>query len=114
MKKWFLILLAVTLLIPTTALGQSAPTASAEQTRKPAARAVTISGHVSIDGKFLISDKDEIWTVGNPGIFAGQEGKQVLAKCQLHPEKNEIHVFFFKLGLQEAKYVATGDAAFRR
>jgi hypothetical protein len=119
MKKWFLIFVATTLLIPASALGQSATTAPAEQARQPVAKAVTpkavtLSGHVSVDRKFLISDKDEIWAVSNPDIFAGQEGKQVLAKCQLHADKNEIHVFFFKQALQEVKYISKGDSAFRR
>jgi hypothetical protein len=119
MKKWLLIPLAVAVFMPVAAAAQSPAADSGaqvdpSQTRKAPHKAVTISGRISVDGKFLVSDKDEIWTIANPNVLVGHEGQQVLVKCQLHPDKNEIHVFFLKQGLEEAKYVSRGDAAFRR
>jgi hypothetical protein len=78
-------------------------------------RAVTIAGQVSHDGKTLVSDENIIWAVSNPNALTGHEGQQLTVKCQVSPNKNEIHVFFVKTGQGETKFAANrGDSAFRR
>jgi hypothetical protein len=120
MKKWMLVPLAVALLIPATAAAQGSTKLAATKqddlkARKSPTKAVTISGQVSVDGKMLVSDEDDIWAVSNPNVLAGHEGKQVLVKCQVHADKNEIHVLSIKDGLVQARYVVkNGDSAFRR
>jgi hypothetical protein len=120
MKKWMLVPLAVALFLPAAAAAQDTTKSAAVKqdnlkARKGPTKAVTISGQVSVDGKMLVSDEDDIWTVSNPSVLAGHEGKQVLVRCQVHADKNEIHVFAIKEGLVQAKYVArSGDSAFRR
>jgi hypothetical protein len=85
------------------------------KSRKAPTKAVTISGQVSDDGKFLVSDDDDIWTVNNPNVLAGHVGQQVRVKCQVVQEKNEIHVFYVRAELRDVKYVPkSGDSAFRR
>jgi hypothetical protein len=76
-------------------------------------KAVTVSGRVSDDGKMLVSEDADRWTVSNPGALAGQFGHLVTVKCQLSPDQNSIHVLSVKA--PETKYLAThNDAAFRR
>ena len=73
MKKWILVLLAVVLLIPAGALGQHSSKA-AEATpagsnfSKAVPKAVTLTGQISLDGKTLVSEENDIWTVSNAKI----------------------------------------------
>jgi hypothetical protein len=79
------------------------------------AKAVTLSGQVSADGKALVGDKDDVWEVRNPHVLAGREGRLVTVKCQMSPDKNEIRVLSIRLAESEGKYSARlGDSAFRR
>ena len=108
MRRLTLTTLAV-LVISAVTLGQEAP---ASQTT-PSAKAVTILGTVSQDGKTLVSQQDDAWTISNADVLKGQEGREVTVKCRLDPAKHSIHVFFVKSG--ETKYIAKrGDSAFRR
>jgi hypothetical protein len=84
--------------------------ASSETT---AHKAVALSGRVSDDGAFLISEDRDRWAVSNPAILAGHKGRLVTVKCQLATDQNSIHVLAVKAA--ETKYVAVhGDSAFRR
>ena len=79
----------------------------------PPAKAVTIFGTLSSDGKTLVSDQDDVWTVSNAEVLKGQEGRQVIVKCRPDPKTHSIHVFFVKL--DDPRYAADrGDSAFRR
>src|SRR5271169_870922 len=98
MKKWSLVLLAVVLLMPITVAAQHSSKAAeavpaGSSSSKVAPKAVTISGQISLDGKTLVSEANEIWMVINANVLAGHEGQQVSVKCQIHPGKNEIHMF---------------------
>ena len=109
MKK-ILFPLALLFLSSATALAQN----HANSVSSPK-KAVTISGQLSTDGKTLVGDNDDIWAVSNPAVLIGREGQQITVKCQLSPDKSSIHVFFVKVGVTEAKYVAkNNDSAFRR
>jgi hypothetical protein len=120
MKKWIFVLLAVALLTPVAALAQhSSKAAEAKpailKASKFSTKAVTISGQVSLDGKALVSEENDIWSVSNPNVLAGHEGQQVSVKCQILPDKNEIHVFSVKAVLMEVKSASNkADSAFRR
>jgi len=120
MKKWSLVLLAVALVMPARALAQySSKAAEAKpsglKASKSSTKAVTISGQISLDGKALVSEENDIWTVSNPNVLAGHEGQQVSVKCQVNPDKNEIHVFSVKVALMELKPASNKtDSAFRR
>jgi hypothetical protein len=120
MKKWSFVLLAVALLMPITAAAQHSSKAAEA---KPAAskasviarKAVSISGLISADGKTLVSEENDIWNVTNPNVLAGQEGKAVSVKCQVFPDKNEIHVISFKPTMMEVKSASNkADSAFKR
>lgn len=120
MKKWMFTLLPMALLMSNAAPAQDPPKPAevkkAElKSRKASTKAITISGQVSDDGKFLVSDDDDIWAVNNPNTLAEHVGQQVRVKCQALPDKNEIHVFSVRVELRDVKYVSkSGDSAFRR
>jgi hypothetical protein len=109
MKK-VLLLLTLLLVSSATALAQN----NANSVSSPK-KAVTISGQLSADGKTLVGDNDDIWAISNPAVLVGREGQQITVKCQLSPDRSSIHVFFVRVGITEAKYVAkNNDSAFRR
>jgi hypothetical protein len=120
MKKWFLVLLAVALLMPIVAAAQhSSKAAEGKPTGSQAAivarKAVSIAGQISLDGKKLVSEENDVWSVINPDVLAGHKGQQVLVKCQVFPDKNEIHVFSVKPALVEVKAASNkADSAFKR
>jgi hypothetical protein len=120
MKKWMFILLAVSFLMPVAALAQHSSKAAevapvGAPTTKVPQKAVTILGNVSLDGKSLVSEENDIWNVSNPEFLAGHKGKRVLVKCQVHPDKNEIQVLSVKAAAQEVKFASyKSDSAFRR
>jgi len=97
------------LMISAMTVAQEAPTSQA----RPSAKAVTIAGTVSNDGKTLVSEQDDAWTVSNADVLKGQEGREVTVKCRPDPAKHSIHVFFVKPA--ETRDIANrGDSAFRR
>jgi hypothetical protein len=120
MKKWMLIFLVVAFLMPDTALAQHSSKAAeakpaGSKTSKVSTKAVAISGQISLDGKTLVSEENDIWSVSNPNVLAGHEGQQVSVKCQVQPDKDEIQIFSVKVALKEVKSASNrSDSAFRR
>lgn len=83
MKKWILVLLAVALLTPIAALAQHSSKAAETKpvTSGSPSKAVTLSGQISLDGKTLVSQENDIWMVSNPDVLVGHEGQWVSVKC---------------------------------
>ena len=78
-------------------------------------KAVFLSGQISLDGKSLVSDKNEIWAVTNPEVLSGHEGQQVRVRCQMLSAKYDIQVFSFEPVVREVKSASNrSDSAFRR
>lgn len=110
MKKLVLSFLAVPLLLPVSAFGQNQ-----NKAKSNAAKAITMSGRVSEDGKNLIAKNGESWSVVNPDALAGQMSKQVKVKCQISSATHDIRVFSVKMVATPVTYHANpGDSAFRR
>ena len=80
-------------------LSQCGPAdASNNSAEKSAAKAVTLSGKISDDGKTLVSDKDnKSWTISNPDAVKGHEGHEVKVKAHEDAAKNEIHIVSLKM-----------------
>ena len=110
MKKLVLSLLAVPLLLPVSAFGQS------HNAAKPnTAKAITMSGRVSADGKNLIATNGESWSVLNPDALAGHVSQQVKMKCQISSATHDIRVLSVRIVAAPAAYhVNPSDSAFRR
>ena len=120
MKKWSFVLLAVALLMPITAAAQHSSKAAegrpnASKDSVVSRKVVSIAGQISTDGKTLVSEDNDVWSVTNPNVLAGHEGQQALVKCQVYPDKSEIHVISVKTALTEVKFSSNkADSAFRR
>ena len=110
MKKFVLSVLAIALLLPLPAVGQSNGSGKSSP-----AKSITISGRVSEDGKSVIANNGEPWSVTNPGALAGHESQQVRVKCQKTSADHLIQVLSVKTVATQIKFAANpGDSAFRR
>ena len=115
MKKAVLTSLFLTLSIGVAAAAQNTTKLGDSATQAAHPKAVTISGRISEDGKAFVSEQDDVWEVSNAKTLAGREGQQVVVKCQLYPDKNEMRVLAVVRAAGEVKYAANrGDSAFRR
>jgi len=115
--RTILLLAALSMLYPITASAQhsskAAETKQADSTSSH--KATPLAGQISLDGKTLITDENEIWAVTNPEVLAGRKGQQVLAKCQVFPAKHEIQVFSLEPRTRDVKSASNRtDSAFRR
>lgn len=111
--------LAVTMvLVSTAAFAQQNSRSGAVQVQNAdstitAKKAVMLSGRVSDDGKLLISEDQDRWTVSNPSLLSPHAGKLVNVKCQLSADQSSIHVLLVRPA--DPQYMsAHSDSAFRR
>jgi hypothetical protein len=111
MKKWGVTSIAVVLLLSAAAVAQEA-----SKTPTTARKTISITGKMSDDGRVLLRDADsQVWTVSNPEALQGYAGREVVIRCQLVPEKNELRVVSVKPVKGEAAFATKwGDSAFRR
>ena len=77
------------------------------------AKGVTLSGQVSTDGKTLLTDDDNNWTVSNAEMLKGFQGRYVTVKCRIDPKNSAIRVLYV-IEPSETKHANLGDSAFRR
>lgn len=119
MNKPTLVLLAAAMFLPCSSLAQhsskAAESTPGQSASKASHKAITLTGQASADGKSLVADNDDIWTVTNPSVLAGFEGQYLIVRCKADADKKELHVLAAKATVKDAKYVSkSGDAAFRR
>jgi hypothetical protein len=109
MKKLMLVVFMLGLFLSVMAVAQYTTqpgTMNQEPAKaeKASAKAVTLSGKISADGRTFVSDKDnKTWTVSNPEALKGHEGHEVMLKAHVDEAKNEIHVTSVKMGKGEMK-----------
>jgi len=108
MKKLVLSCFAFTLAVSLLALAQETakPGEIKQDTMKPekaSAKAVSLSGKISADGKMFVDKDNKSWTVANPEALKGHEGHEVTLKAHVDAAKNEIHVVSVKMGKDEMK-----------
>jgi len=108
MKKLMLISFALALVMSLLALAQEA-TKPGETNQEPtkaekaSAKAVSLSGKVSADGKTFVDKDNRSWTLSNPEALKGHEGHEVTLKAHEDAAKNEIHVVSVKMAKGEMK-----------
>lgn len=108
MKKLMSVFFALALLMSLLALAQEA-TKPGEMKQEPmkaekaSAKAVSLSGKISDDGKTFVDKDNKSWTVSNPEALKGHEGHEVTLKAHVDEAKNEIHVTSVKMGKGEMK-----------
>ncbi len=63
-----------------------------------AAKATSVTGKISDDGKTFVSDKDgKTWTISNPDAVKGHEGHHVTLKAKVSADTNEVSVLSLKM-----------------
>ena len=88
----------------TSQQSQSSVSQQTSTAGKATAKAVTLSGKISDDGKTFVSAKDnKSWTISNPDAVKGHEGHEVKVKAHEDAAKNEIHVVSLTMQKQEMK-----------
>ena len=113
MKKWGVSSIALVLLLSAVAVAQET---SSAKTQAASRKAISISGKMSKAGRVLLRDADsEVWTVSNPEALQGYGGREIVIRCQVVPDKNELRVVSVKPVKSGTEYVTNwGDSAFRR
>ncbi|HKE31927.1 MAG TPA: hypothetical protein VKD65_09395 [Candidatus Angelobacter sp.] len=76
-------------------------------------RGVTLSGQVSNNGKMLVTDDDNNWTVSNAETLKALQGRYVTVKCRIDQKNSAIRVLYI-IEPSETKHANWGDSAFRR
>lgn len=77
-------------------------------------KGVTLSGKVSADGKQLVADDENAWTVKNSDTLKGLERRYVTVKCRMDLDKRAIRVLSVEEPSETKHTAHLGDAAFRR
>ena len=108
MKKLISIAFALTLALSLLTLAQEAtkPGEMKQDTtkaEKASAKATSLSGKISADGKTFVDKDNKSWTVTNSEALKGHEGHEVTLKAHVDAAKNEIHVVSVKMGKGEMK-----------
>jgi hypothetical protein len=97
MKKLMTVIFALSLL---TSLGLVAQDTTKQDNMKAgtSAKAASITGKISDDGKTFVSDKDgKSWTINNPDAVKGHEGHHVTLKAHVSADTNAVDVVSLKM-----------------
>ena len=97
MKKLMAIVFALSLLTSFSLVAQD--TMKQDTMKSDAsAKAASVTGKISDDGKTFVSDKDgKTYTISNPDAVKGHEGHHVTLKAKVSPDKNEVDVVSLKM-----------------
>jgi hypothetical protein len=75
---------------------------------------VILAGKVSDDGKRLLTDDENKWSVANVDALKGLEGRCITVKCRMDVSKQSIRVLSVEEPSETKHAAHLGDAAFRR
>jgi hypothetical protein len=105
MKKMMYSLIGMCFLaVSLSAVAQSGDAMKQDNMNNNMAKAVSVSGKVSADGKMFTSDKDnKMWTVSNPEALKGHEGHHVTIKARIDAARNQIDIASVKMAKDEMK-----------
>ena len=96
MKKLMTIIFALSLLTSFCLAAQDA--AKQDNMKAGTAKAASITGKISDDGKTFVSDKDgKSWTINNPDLVKGHEGHHVTLKAHVAADTNSVDVVSLKM-----------------
>jgi len=103
-----------TMMISGCLLAQEKPETPKQETS--ALKPLMVSGKVSDAGKTLTTDIDSVWTVSNPEVLRGHDGRLVKVKCYVDTVKNRIQILSVRKDEAQSNYTAARytDSAFRR
>ena len=101
MRKLITLLFALCLLGCFSLVAQDAMKQDTMKT-DAAAKATSITGKISDDGKTFVSDKDnKSYTISNPDAVKGHEGHHVVLKARVEADKNEVDVVSLKVAAEK-------------
>ena len=111
MKKWGVTSVVLVLLLSASVIAQESST-----TLSASRKTISVVGRMSDDGQMLLRDADsQVWTVSNPEALQGFAGQEIVIRCRLVPDRNELRVVSIKPVKGETAYATRwGDSAFRR
>ena len=114
MRKLLSVLFVLALAMSLLALAQETtkPGAMEQKTAKPEktpAKAVTVSGTISVDGKTFVDKDNKSWTVTNPEAVKGHEGHEVTLKAHVDAAKSEVNVVSVSMGKTHMKEATKKD-----
>ena len=114
MKRNILSYLLASLLLTALAVHTAAAQQEGSRAEKSPKKAISISGIVGSEGRFLVSDKgNRVWKVLNPELLTASMGRRVTVKARANAETSEITIRIVRL--QEERTTAKlDDVAFRR
>ncbi len=105
--------LVVTIFLLGSLFSHAQSAAAGDNTRVQV-KGVVLSGQLSSDGKKLLADDDNEWTLSNADSVKGLEGRYVSVRCRMNPKEGTIRVLS-TVDQQATTHTAHfGDAAFRR
>lgn len=113
MRKASLIVLLVGLMAGSLVDAQAGRNDSNHQQGK-STKGVSLDGQISKDGKTLLAEDDNVWTVSNAKMLEGLEGRHVTVKCRMDPDKRSIHVLYIVEPSKSYYSNYLRDSAFRR
>lgn len=119
MSKRILLSLSAVLLFSVPALSQDTQSATQNSPAADSAhhskKALSISGRVGEDGKFIVCDRHHgALKVSNPDVLRENAGRHVKVKAQLTPAGDEIVITSVKLIQEQTVAYNPSDSAFRR
>lgn len=76
-------------------------------------KGVNLAGKVSQDGKTLLTEDDNVWSVSNADALKGFAGRDVTVKCRMDPGKRSIRVLYV-FEPSKSHSANLSDSAFRR
>lgn len=93
MKKIAMLLFSVTILVCLGAWAQTGTPSSQKSSTAASAKAMTVMGTVSNDGKTFVTDKtNKKWTIDNPSAVKADEGKHVSVSATENATTDTLHV----------------------
>ena len=103
MRKLITILFALSLLMTFSLVAQD--TMKQDNMKSDtSAKAASLSGKISDDGKTFVSDKDgKSWTISNPDAVKGHEGHHVILKAHVSADTASVDVVSLKMAGDKMK-----------
>jgi len=103
MRKLITILFALSLLTTFSLVAQNT-TQQDNMKSDTSAKAASLAGKISDDGKTFVSDKDgKTWTISNPEAVKGHEGHHVILKAHVSADSDSVDVVSLKMAGDKMK-----------
>ena len=104
MRKLMTILFGLSLLTSLSLVAQDTMKQDNNMKAHTSAKASSVMGKISDDGKTFVSDKDgKSWTISNPEAVKGHEGHHVILKAHVSANTDSVEVVSLKMAGDKMK-----------